>query len=180
MGVRSALRAGRLLSPGRFLVLISVRGCVFPRALVLLEGLSKLKNPVTSGIEPVTIRHVAQCPQLTTMPRMPQSDTYKFICLMNSCKETRPHPTEVRNTSGVKTLAWALHPLQEQRRESLVKSSREMVGPFSRRCFWSVPERGYVVILNGSVSPVADRFLSCHVVSANVMIPSSTRCRNVK
>jgi hypothetical protein len=42
------------LPPGRFLVLISVRGCVNPRALVWLERLGQLKNPVTTlVIKPV-------------------------------------------------------------------------------------------------------------------------------
>jgi hypothetical protein len=41
----SALFAG----PGRFLILISVRGQVDPRAIVRLEGLGKLKNPVSSS-----------------------------------------------------------------------------------------------------------------------------------
>jgi hypothetical protein len=62
MAVRlSALRAGRSLPPGRFLVLISVRGWVNLRATVSLEGLSQLNNPMTSsGMEPATFRFVAQ------------------------------------------------------------------------------------------------------------------------
>jgi hypothetical protein len=44
-----------LYLPRRFLVLISVRGWVDPRAIMWLEGLGQLKNPVTSlGIGPVT------------------------------------------------------------------------------------------------------------------------------
>jgi hypothetical protein len=47
MAVRfSAPRAGRPLLPGRFLVLISIKGCVDPRAIVSLEGLGQLKNPM--------------------------------------------------------------------------------------------------------------------------------------
>jgi hypothetical protein len=38
-----------LYTPGRFLVLISVRGRVDPRAVVRLEGLGQLKNPVISS-----------------------------------------------------------------------------------------------------------------------------------
>jgi hypothetical protein len=57
-----ALRAGRRLTPGRFLVLIFVRSRVGPSALARLEGLGQLKKPMTSsGIDPATSRLVAQC-----------------------------------------------------------------------------------------------------------------------
>jgi hypothetical protein len=54
----STLRAGSPLPIGRFLVLISIRGWVDLRAIVRLEELGQLKNPMTSGIEPVTFRLV--------------------------------------------------------------------------------------------------------------------------
>jgi hypothetical protein len=49
-----------LCHPGRFLVLISVRGWVDPRAIVRLDGLGQLENPMTSsGIKPATFWLVA-------------------------------------------------------------------------------------------------------------------------
>jgi hypothetical protein len=62
MAVRlSALWASRPLPPVRFLVLIPVRGWVYPKAIVRLEGLLKLKKSTSPWIEPATFRLVALC-----------------------------------------------------------------------------------------------------------------------
>ena len=67
---QSAHEGGKVVSPTHrpplpqkiFLVLISVRGLIDPRAIVLSEGLCQWKIPMTpSGIEPATFLVVAQC-----------------------------------------------------------------------------------------------------------------------
>jgi hypothetical protein len=78
MGVMQlALRAGRPIPPppGRFLVLISVRGWVDPTTIVQLEWLGQLKNPGTSsGIESATFRLVTEC--------LNQLTVYCKVCLI--------------------------------------------------------------------------------------------------
>jgi hypothetical protein len=77
----SAPLAGRFLPPGRFLVLVSLRGWFDTRTIVRLEGLSKLKNSTSFITRTGDIPACSIMPQPTTLPLAPLQ-----ISPVNKCK----------------------------------------------------------------------------------------------
>jgi hypothetical protein len=69
--VVSLTRRPLFTPPGRFLVLISVRGWVNPRAIVWLEGLGKLKKIHLIGTRTRNLPACSTVPRPTTLPRAP-------------------------------------------------------------------------------------------------------------
>jgi hypothetical protein len=70
MAVRlAALRAGRPIPPGSFLLLISVRGWADPRAIVRLGGLGNLKKIHLIRTRTRDLSDCSIVPQLTTLRR---------------------------------------------------------------------------------------------------------------
>jgi hypothetical protein len=92
----SALRAGRSLPLGRFLVLTSVRSCVDLRTITWLERISQLKCSVTNMNRTRDLPACGIVPQPTTLP-----------CTRTPCRgeENNPPPlTGIEVSAAVDTL----------------------------------------------------------------------------
>jgi hypothetical protein len=97
MAVRlSALCTSHSLPPGRYVVLSSVRGWVDNRAIMPLEGLCQLKNPVTSsGIKPTTFQLIVHAKHnIWWYKNQTFMKTDATCCLLNNSNTLRFLKTE--------------------------------------------------------------------------------------
>jgi hypothetical protein len=99
-----------LYTPGRFLVLISLRGWVELRAIMRLEGVGKLKKSTSSGTRTGDLPACSIVPQTTTLQSVYTYSNLNFswsmINLKMSQKKTRPSGQSVHEIISNAEVQW--------------------------------------------------------------------------
>jgi hypothetical protein len=159
----SALSAGPLYPPGRYLVFISVRGWVDHRAIVRLEWLGELKSSTSSGLESATFRLVAYCLNQPRYREQIELLHYDFSGPVSSraiqqVSQTISQPVDDQSVEQlVSRLAsqWITHSVyQPGNRSANQWNSHSVERPVSRSASQLISKTGNQVVSRAAIQPI--------------------------
>jgi hypothetical protein len=156
------------LPPGRFLVLISIRGWVGPRATVRVEGLNQRKNPMTStGIEPKTFLLVAYCPN--PLQREEKLQQYPSLLVFSASISPNTHTDQERGL-GSFGLPYHVHPALHSEKYSVFRRFYQI--RFLIRHFFPchTSQHSAEWILRSLIAARVSRYEQCHLPSVRGQI----------